>query len=147
MNKICFKCNKKKSLDSFYAHKGMSDGHLGKCKECTKKGVRERYYDPENLEKVKSYEAKRFQDPDRKEKALDYQRKRRKKYPEKDRARNLVNNHIAKGKLKKLPCVECGDIKTEGHHTNYLEPLNVTWLCRPHHMKAHKKRSFTKVEV
>lgn len=41
--KTCFKCNKIKDINEFYLHKGMSDGHLGKCKECTKMDVNERY--------------------------------------------------------------------------------------------------------
>lgn len=35
--KKCFKCNEIKSLDQFYLHKGMKDGHLNKCVICTKK--------------------------------------------------------------------------------------------------------------
>ncbi len=34
--KICFKCNTEKMLPEFYKHPAMSDGHLGKCKDCTK---------------------------------------------------------------------------------------------------------------
>ena len=40
--KECFVCHKVKPLDEFYAHKGMTDGHLNKCKECTKSYMRGR---------------------------------------------------------------------------------------------------------
>jgi len=35
--KVCFKCKKEKTIDNFYKHPKMTDGFLGKCKECTKK--------------------------------------------------------------------------------------------------------------
>lgn len=35
--KKCFKCGIEKSISEFYLHPKMKDGHLGKCKDCTKK--------------------------------------------------------------------------------------------------------------
>lgn len=38
--KKCFKCNIKKDINLFYNHKGMKDGHLNKCIDCTKKDIK-----------------------------------------------------------------------------------------------------------
>jgi hypothetical protein len=43
LTKVCFKCNKEKTLDNFYKHKQMSLGVVNKCKECNKKDVQLNY--------------------------------------------------------------------------------------------------------
>jgi hypothetical protein len=39
MEKICFKCHETKTIDKFYKHKAMRDGHLNKCIDCAVKDV------------------------------------------------------------------------------------------------------------
>ena len=41
--KRCFKCGRELPLSSFYKHPQMGDGHLNKCKDCTKKDVKKDY--------------------------------------------------------------------------------------------------------
>ena len=40
-SKVCFKCGESQLLTEFYKHAGMADGHLGKCKGCTKKDTKD----------------------------------------------------------------------------------------------------------
>ena len=61
--KTCFKCKKEKELTEFYVHPRMADGHLNKCKDCTKKdGIEHR---KANINKVRAYDKKRSNLPHR----------------------------------------------------------------------------------
>jgi hypothetical protein len=58
------------------------------------------------------------------------------KNPERDRARNKVNNEIKAGRLERPDtCEHCGstDQHIQASHSNYFNPLNVEWLCPPCH--------------
>lgn len=138
--KKCFKCKQSKSISDFYSHKQMRDGLLGKCKECTKSDSRNRYYS--QTEKIIEYEIRRSKQPERRLKRMEYQRKRRLKYPEKNKARNLISNGLRSGKISKLPCEVCGELKSQAHHLDYSKPYDVIWLCRKHHMEAENKKSW-----
>lgn len=137
MTKKCFKCEIEKDISLFYKHKGMADGHIGKCKECTKNDVKKRYYNPDSLEKIIEYEKLRYKNPERKKKLLEYQRKRRLKFPEKNMSRQKIAKLLASGKINKERCIKCGNINTEAHHKDYSKPLDIIWLCRKHHKEIH----------
>ena len=62
----------------------------------------------------------------------------REKYPEKLRARQIVQYHIRKGLIKKEPC-KCGIEDVQAHHHDYSKPLEVTWLCTTCHGLEHRK--------
>ena len=132
--KWCFRCGAWKKLNQFYVHRRMADGHLNKCKECTKRDVKlRRFLYPE---KLKEYEVKRNKKPGRIEKRCGYLRRYRARHPEKDLARSMVFDAVRSGRLAKLPCSECGSEKVEAHHRDYSKPLDVQWLCHLHHRQA-----------
>ncbi len=154
MNKKCFKCGLHKPLEDFYKHPRMYDGHLNKCKECAKKDVKSHRID--NLDKVRQYDRDRSMLPHRvkarqeyydknrdnseyKKIMLDSNRNYRSRNKQKYRATGIVNSAIHNGKLKQLPCEKCGDLKSQGHHEDYSQPLDVIWLCSRHHTARHKE--------
>ena len=89
-HKICFKCGVIKPISDYYKHRGMADGHLGKCKDCAKAdtniNIEKKKEDPYWVEKEKarcrekSIRSKRPIPPDKK--AI-YNKRNRLKYPEK----------------------------------------------------------------
>jgi len=130
--KKCFKCDKEKDLSEFYKHTQMADGHLNKCKDCTKADVMK--HRDENIERIREYDRKRG-NRQNKEYVAEY----RAKYPNKYKAHTLVNNAIRGEKLFNEGCESCGsDGKTHAHHDDYSKPLNVRWLCVPCHSQWHK---------
>lgn len=54
--------------------------------------------------------------------------------------RQLTHSAIQRGRLIRKPCEKCGNEKTDAHHDNYSKPLDVRWLCRPHHAEFHKQQ-------
>ena len=55
------------------------------------------------------------------------------------RAHAVVRRALKHGKLHKPDhCSNCGQTRRlEAHHHDYAEPLQVTWLCRGCHARAH----------
>ena len=151
--KQCFKCLSDKPLTAFYAHPQMTDGRLGKCKECTKRDVEEnRKSKPEYY---REYEVSRRDLPHRikarqkyaasKEGLISGRRAKdawAERNPEKKRAAVLANNALRDGRLeRKTKCEVCGSTKNiEKHHDDYNKPLEVRWLCKKDHRAADEKR-------
>jgi hypothetical protein len=130
-SKECFKCLTVKPLSDFYKHKGMADGHLNKCKSCTRSDSKSNRI--ENIDRIRAYDRERGnrQKPG-------YVQEYRKNFPNKYKAHTLVNNCIRDGKLFPEPCEVCGTKESvHAHHDDYAKPLNVRWLCAAHHKQWH----------
>jgi len=139
LKKVCFKCLDEKLLTDFYKHKQMGDGHLNKCKTCTKKDTKERteiiVSTPEGLEKERErhrekyyrlgYKEKHKPSPEKKKEIMD---KHKLKYPEKYKAKCL-SGHL-------IPSVKGNHL----HHWNYNIEFakDVIELDPKAHAKIHR---------
>jgi hypothetical protein len=136
MEKRCFKCGDVRPLDDFYSHPQMGDGHLNKCKPCTRKDAREHRL--ANPEKVRERERTKKRTPASRDRASRYLREWQAAHPERREAHIVVGNAIRDGRLAKQPCAFCGTPEpVEAHHHDYAKPLDVTWLCKPCHRRFH----------
>ena len=134
MPKACFKCGRALPLTEFYKHPHGKDGHLGKCKDCTKRDVRmgRRF-----SEKARTYDRERAKLPHRKAIAREIGKRWRANNPEAYRAQSTLSYAVRGGKIRRSPCEVCGDPRVHGHHRDYSKPLDVIWLCARHHHAAH----------
>lgn len=119
--KICFKCNKELPLSEYYKHKAMADGHLNKCKICTKKDSEDRRLhliatSPEWVEKEaerqrqkvkRRYYAELKGSPDYLDRKKLNQNRYKEKYPEKIKA------------SRSAATLDCD--KDHRHHWSYKE--------------------------
>lgn len=134
MGKICFKCKEEKLLGEFYKHKGMVDGRLGKCKECTKRDVRQHRQEGD---RPREYDRERFQNnPERRKKTIEAAAARSRRDPIKYKAHYTLRNAVRDGRIEKPDrCSRCNgkEHRIEGHHPDHSKPLDVVWLCVPCH--------------
>ncbi len=139
--KTCFKCNELKPLSEYYKHQQMGDGHLNKCKECTKRDSNDRHLlklqDPEWVQKERDrhkIKARRYYGlPD------DYIREKlpKEEYEYRRKVNGIFSNAVRDRKIKRKPCQVCKANKAQGHHEDYSKPFDVVWLCPRHHADRH----------
>jgi len=153
--KKCFKCGATKPLSEFYRHPMMNDGHLNKCKGCTKADVNQNrtakidYYreydrartdDPARVALRKKVAAQRRNDPEKRSRDLGSSKAWAERNSDKRAAHNAVNNAVRDGKLKAKPCETCGyGVGVQAHHEDYSKPLDVIWLCKRCHGARHRE--------
>lgn len=124
--KVCFKCGIEKPLTEFYVHKQMGDGHLNKCKDCTRKDAKE------NL-------AKKADDVEwrRKERARGREKYKRLGYVKYKRAHDEMSNVSRYFRSLGLTLQGC-----ELHHWNYNFLKDVIALPISVHRKLHSLLKF-----
>ena len=137
--KTCFKCGVCQPLSEFYRHERMADGHLNKCKACTKKDTFERRHG-NGREKVLAYEMARSSRHERVELRKKTTKEWVERNPRERKCQNDVANAVRSGRLFKWPACavpECESTRPVAHHPDYGQPLQVVWLCQAHHKQAH----------
>lgn len=137
VSKTCFKCQRLLPLPAFYAHLQMADGHLNKCKDCTRRDVQT--HREQHREQWRAWDHRRY---------LNGRHPAPRGKPQR-RAQMFVNNAIQRGKMQKpTSCTLCGFQATaarqiHAHHADYTKPLDVTWVCQPCHGKLHRMEGAT----
>lgn len=137
--KRCFKCGVVKSAEDFYRHPNMTDGRLGKCKDCTKLDMRN---DRHTKPRVRKYDRERAALPHRVVLRQRVTREWVRKHPEWVTAQRRAQRAMKKGLIiKPSLCEGCGlEHALQKHHPDYSKPLAVVWLCKPCHALADKIR-------
>ena len=133
--KKCFKCGEIKSLDDFYHHPQMADGHLNKCIKCTKN-------DSLNDYKIKSENPEWIV----KERARGREKAKRLGYKTNPNISKKARlKYVEKFPEKILAVRSCSNLKPpliglERHHWSYNEDhyRDVIWLSKQEQMKAHR---------
>lgn len=139
MEKTCISCLIKKPLSEFYAHKKMSDGKLGACKECVKDRAKKRWkairQDPFLLNEERARHREKYYRLNYKEKHIPtFEQKKAatnrwaSKYPEKIKAHTSASNMTPKTHGNHL------------HHWSYNEQhfKDVIELSPTAHYTAHR---------
>lgn len=135
--KRCFKCGLTKPLTEFYKHAQMADGHLNKCKDCTRSDAAKNRWD--NIDRLREYDRARGKEPHRIKNTVKQTKAWRGKDKRRNKAHETVARALKKGTLQKQDCCRCQSPKTIAHHEDYDFPLDVVWLCQPCHKQRHKE--------
>lgn len=137
--KICFKCGSEKELSEYYKHKAMADGHLNKCKQCTKKDTQKRVEtlskNPEWIDKERARHRDKYY-------RLEYKDKHK---PSTESKREIMKRYNERFPEKASCRSKCTGLKpkTKGNHLhhwsyNLIHAKEVIELSEKDHNKVHR---------
>lgn len=135
VNKKCSRCGKTKPLSEFSKNASKKGGHNSVCRECTAVSGRQWYEANKELTRSRAREW-------RKENREGYgaaQKRHRAKYPEKIKARRVVQYAVHLGKLPRVASLKCFHCENQAqhyhHHKGYAKEhwLDVVPVCSPCH--------------
>ena len=117
--KKCSKCKRIRKDKEFYVCPSRGGRLSNMCKDCFRRQSREREKtrDRTNRNRVKA-------------------RSREKKY--KHQVRKCVSVGYRQGYIPRSQCQDpgCSLMKVQGHHWDYMRPIDVIWVCQRHHTRA-----------
>lgn len=101
-----------------------------------------------NPERQKEYKKSYYKRPEVRQRKAELARIRRADPAQQHKiiARLATRRAIERGDLVRMPCEVCGAVRVDAHHDDYSNPLQVRWLCRPHHHQHHLKEALAKGE-
>jgi len=120
-HKKCRICQNSLPVESFCTDKASFDGLATRCRECNKIRIRK------IRDKTPGYNK-------------NHTKSFRQRHPEKRAAHKIVEKALRAGTLAKQQCSVCGSTKSESHHEDYTQPLEVIWFCRQHHSAHHEMK-------
>ena len=118
--KTCADCGIAKPYSDFYIARDCSDGHQKRCKICQRKYISSL---GANKPKIMAGKKPAFGATKAMWKAI-----------------NMLKSAVVQGRIQKPSlCEQCARPgQLDGHHHDYSQPYNVTWLCRACHLGWHR---------
>jgi hypothetical protein len=132
----CYECKVILPRSAFSASSRNKDGILHMCRECNRAHVKAwKARNPQARRAIADRWAKSERGKLTASRRLKMERRA---HPEKHAARATAWRAIRSGAITPKPCEVCGAEKVDAHHDDYSKPLEVRWLCRPHHQQHHR---------